>query len=685
MATCKNCNKELDEGMLFCDACGAKLDDAIICKKCGEPIGDGVNFCQICGTPVAEKKKQFDIKSLTKYLPIVKDFFLKLDKKILAFGVGAVALVLVIAIVLSILLSGGGRPGFILYFKEGEMYYTASSKISSVQVTDSLINGNSLSDADLQLYERFYTVYPVLCVDGETLFYVDKIEYDSGYGAGNNLYYRNIKKPSREPVKIDSDITDYYVNDSGKIVTYLKGYDDDLYQHNLKDKEKVASDVSLFSVSSDGKNIAYLTNENVLYFYDGESIKTDEEIQAVEYISEDCKTVYYLKDNILYKNTLKGEKVEIASDVQSFVAAYHSGVIYYTKESEKKISALDFIEDDMKEADDALTQPTAPVYPSLIDYKSQSEYNKALEQYNTDYLAYTSLLDEFSKKLDRDVIRQALADSELADYGATLYYFDGKEEKIVSDNYCGVKLLSDKKPLLVISTVGDASMEKIKMSEINYAYEVEETIKSALDAATKATVVIKETASSIELENPSNFVINEKADTIYFFANILDMKGDLYNINVSGNKVGEPKVFDINVFTESLSLTSDEHVIYFKDVDVDEGEMYVDLILVDYDVNIYRYSYSSENKTVAYITDFVDSKSEGTLNIYKGGKPTVVSEEVYDFIFTEDGKLSYLYDYNTDRRRGELKLFDGKKSKTIDNDVTAFFYVSLYTDYYYKH
>ena len=57
------------------------------------------------------------------------------------------------------------------------------------------------------------------------------------------------------------------LTDGGKGVLYIK--DSKLYKHNLKEKEKLASDVVGFIASENGKQIVYQDDESRLYFKSG--------------------------------------------------------------------------------------------------------------------------------------------------------------------------------------------------------------------------------------------------------------------------------------------------------------------------------------------------------------------------------------------------------------------------------
>lgn len=51
---CAKCGAELEDGVLFCRECGAKVElpRKRFCRECGAPLADGVKFCSECGAKI---------------------------------------------------------------------------------------------------------------------------------------------------------------------------------------------------------------------------------------------------------------------------------------------------------------------------------------------------------------------------------------------------------------------------------------------------------------------------------------------------------------------------------------------------------------------------------------------------------------------------------------------------------
>lgn len=675
MITCPNCNKQLEDGTKFCDNCGKQIIETIFCQNCGKETSTEFAFCQNCGASLSDeaiisdngKKKKFALPKLP----------FKISKKLIAIGSACIALVLVAAIVLTTLFSGGGNNNFALYLKDGEMYFTNISKIEPWQITTRLIDDDSMDNDDL--VDSAYTLgfYTHLSNDGKILFYVDKITEDSD---GASLFYRYVNKPEQEPVKIDSDVASYSVSENGKLVTYLKGEEGILYQHNLTDKEKIDSEVSAFEVSDDGKKIGYLNKEGGMYLkYDGkDKEKLDSEVSRISYINEDFNTVYYIKEDSLYKKVEGKDKEKIASDISSVVKVYESGEVYYLKSDSSEVTLLDYVEDDLKDLDAAMTEPQAPEYPSYWDYDDYDDYQAARDQYETAYEAYQTAREAWYDKQERDELREDLAGETMTNASYTLCYYNCKEEKVLTDafvsgEYSSNYTVADNNPVIIFSIYNQSSVTKVKLSEIDYVSEVEDMVEAALYSSSEKYIAVKDSSSVIEQTEAKNFNITSDGKTVYFLDDVSEESyhGDVYKMSISGNKAQKPELYDSDVYSSSAYLMYNDRFVYYKDVKDSKGELYVDKQKIDYDVNLYNFTYLDESDAVVYMVDWNDEKDYGTLKMFKNGKAVKIADDVHAYNTTHNGEILYLYDYSTNYNKGELFIYKNNKAEKIDDDVVA--------------
>ncbi len=327
----------------------------IVCPKCGRQLNDGAKFCPGCGTAIAPAAPAPAPAPAPTYAPAApapapayrapapapapapvpapakKGF----PKKALLFGGIGVAAVAAIVILCVLIFSGGGgkKPSYALYVKDKEIFFSDLGG-DPWQVTSRLVDRDGVDNADLEEAIDELSDYTTVSEDGKYIFFPDK------YSGGDfNLYYKELDADA-EAEKIDSSVSRYSVSSSGKLVTYMK--DRNLYQYEVgEDKEKIASDIRYFRVSDDGGRIVYRDQDGNLYFKErGEDkIKIASEA-SIEHIDEEFKTIYYTKDDALFRQELKedSEKEKIATDVDWVLKIYDSGDFYYQK-SEKPESS----------------------------------------------------------------------------------------------------------------------------------------------------------------------------------------------------------------------------------------------------------------------------------------------------------------------------------------------------------
>lgn len=681
---CPNCNSELDNDMKFCINCGQKIE-MVETNQNREQQNKENSEAQTSNLADAPAKPEKD--ALPK-----KTF--KLSKK--AVTVGGVFVALVLAIVAIISAFSGGKGGnYALYIKDNEIYYTSVSKIEPWQVTSRLI------EKDMAQYVNeisFYLgVYTQMTRDGK-IFFADKI---SGSANGLNLYYRDVNKPKQEPVKIDSEIEYYLVNESGDRVTYLKQAT--LYQHNLKDKEKIAGDVDYFRVSYDGKKVIYLNHDDVLYLqYIGkDKEKIDSDVSEIIYIDDDLKNIYYKKDGSLYKKTEGKDKIRIASEVYSVIKVYPSGEAFYIKHDDTELKLNDYVEDDMRENDSTMKEPVAPKSPSIWDYDSYDDYWAAKDLYDLQYAEYLREKENYEKKKDRDRLRSNLSEETMTVSSHMLYYYDGEKEikltdSLVYDGYrnkynseWAIKMsgtfvmdayrdytVADNKPVIIFSARKQSAVKKAKLSELSSVFEVKLIVNESLYSDSENFIAVKGNVTAIELEDAQNFLIDPDGKTVYFFDNISDKNSsgkssDVYKMSISDNKPQKPELYDSDVSLGSLLLTYDNKVIYLKDAKNYKGDFYIDKERIDYDVEFLSIHYLKDSDTFIYMVDWNDKNDSGTLKICKNGKVVKIADDVHDFEYTPSGVILYLCDYSSKYKYGDLYIYKNNKSEKIDDEVAV--------------
>lgn len=706
MVKCPTCGAALDDGARFCIECGTKIEvpaapapaapAANICPNCKATLKAGAAFCHVCGTPAAKRPEAAPAPASAPAAPApaapaapapapapaapapaapaytaptpapkTPKENKPLNTKLIAGIVGGVAVVALVVLLFVSFAGGSGKvPNYAYYVKEKELFSSDFSKSGAKQITTRLL------DDDLDMGEDIggFGSFCAISKDGKYIFFPDKVS-----STGFALYYRTLGNIKKEPVKIDSNVEEYAVNDAATAVTYLK--DGNLYQYNMKkdDKEKLASNVYAFYVSDDGKSVIYRDDEGTVYSL---TVGKDKEKLASEvdrlWVAKDLKTIHYMKEGTLYEQVVGKEKEKIASDLYSVLRILSTGEIYYINKNEDGGKLSDYIYDDMKDADAAMTEPE---YPSAWDDASTEAYNKAW--------------DAYSAKMNRDWLREQLEDWQMYSTSYELCYFDGKDKTVLSDAftyYNGAYDYAVDAPVFAFTAYNNADFDKIKLSEADYAWELEDMVEEALSASAKLYVANGKNVAEIAAENVEDVTLTDDGKTVYILADYDYERNEftLYSAEVTKNGAKDPKKLDSEVYGYGKRITDKGEIIYFKDVKDYKGTMYLGGKKVDDDVDIYSLIFHEDSGKMAYTCDWNDSKGYGTLKVYNGKKAEKVAEDVHSFAFAPDGNLMYLVDYSMKNSRGDLYLMKGNKATKIDEDVTAILKIGngKYHDYY---
>ncbi|MDR0919694.1 MAG: zinc ribbon domain-containing protein, partial [Oscillospiraceae bacterium] len=300
------------------------------CSSCGSQVSDNEKFCPSCGTPVESEQVQSSnsqgkenkvggfiekLKS-SEILEKIKNFDYK---KYLKPAIAAVIALVVIIVAVNVV--------------SGMKYETQKHVI-----------------------QHYYN-----SSDEETVLYLD----------------------GKKETKVDGSVYRYQNNYKGDVMAFLVEEEDDdedysysstytLYRYDGKLK-KVADEVSYFMISSNGKSIAYTTDEE----------ETDYGV-----------TTYTL---MLWKG---GKSKEVANDVtENFFISPNGKTVAY--------SVSEFDEDAQKEYEELQeNEPEYPEYPSSSDYYDddynfdEDGYDEAMDAYYDASDSYDEDYEEWQNKLD---------------------------------------------------------------------------------------------------------------------------------------------------------------------------------------------------------------------------------------------------------------------------------------------
>lgn len=412
MIVCPKCGKELPDGTKFCSKCGANLaelaaqaapQDAAPQNAAPQDAAPQDAAPQQAAPQQAAPQQAVPQQTAPQAAPQTavaqqaapqdgeaQEATNEKKKKIVKFAAIGVAALVFLFLIISLFSGNKGGKHYAIYLKDKELTYSTLKAKGSWQITEKLAKDSDIGTASLMGESDIYEC--VLSKDGKTIFFPDKKERSD---SGTNLFYRKVKS-KKDPVKVDSSIAVYYVNDACNLVTYQKT-SSDLYQYKVKkeEKEKIASEVSDFRVSDDGKRVVYRKDTGEVYVWNGkESEKIDSDSSRVN--SVNGNVVYYTKDNSLYKKSGSKDKEKILSDVSRILYIYDSGEIYYVKADDNEKNLYYYNGKESEKIAENYTSASALCYKTpVIAFKAKESESSSKA---TAYVAVKKNVVEFEQE-----------------------------------------------------------------------------------------------------------------------------------------------------------------------------------------------------------------------------------------------------------------------------------------------
>lgn len=402
----------------------------------------------------------------------------------------------------------------------------------------------------------------------------------------------------------------------------------------------------------------------------------------------------------MYKQAKGADKVKIASNVYDVINIYDSGEIYYLTSEAGKISLIDYVTDDMKDADASVTEPSNPVYPNYPSIPLTWEYD-TYEEYEAAYTTYQTACDEWEAecnrldaeyqaayeayyaKLSRDGLRETLKEETLEQPSYSLCFYNGTEETVITNDFVVdnnylyyFAVYAEEAPVIAYKTHKESGTEKVKLSEVISIDDIKSRVEDALFSSTEIYIAVKDAATVVEQEKEAiSFRINPSGTVVYYIDDIPDEKdyGKLYRIPITNGGIGKAEVYDSDVCTYDCRFINDTELEYFKECKGSKGELYINKTKIDYDVDCYKVENYSDFDKIYYFTDWNDEKEYGTLKVYDGKKSVKIADDVHSFSAVPDGRVIYLCEYSFDYYKGELHEWSNGETRKIDDDVVCVF------------
>ncbi len=514
------------------------------------------------------------------------------------------------------------------------------------------------------------------------VFYPQKIElnkttdtdYFDYWNASFALYYKWLNN-DEQPVKIAEGVTQYSVSADGENVIYIDA-EDNLYHHNMTERNKLLSEVDSYWVSKDCQTIIYLSEDGGLYLQPigGEKDKIDSDVTSVIEYSDDLTDVYYFKEETgtLCVKKAGVDKVKISDDVdESSVRILDDGV-YFTKVA--------------KDENGEVITGSGTLYDFIEDPESVLEADeKLLDSGNNDDV------DAWNEMLYRKWTRDELQERK-TDYSQNmLYYFNGETTTNVCDY---AKVINSVDDAFIIKAYKGVNFEKVKIQDFvnkidelekirdaskiyqstfsNYEYfnEFEESVEKAYQDAfvwylVKGGVTL-EIAPAEDVAKDKLFV-SPGADKVFYYTNLDEEKNaaDLRVITIAEGVVAGEEVYDTELTFNEWTYDDLSRLLYSKNNRTEPKEcydLYMDKVLVEYDIGGYKVL---EDGTVLYYTPEYEEAY-----LYNNGEKTKLTDDFNTIYEGADNIIYYLNNYSDQSKKADLYAYTDGTSNRVDYDVS---------------
>lgn len=516
----------------------------------------------------------------------------------------------------------------IFYTKNNQTYYIdpeSREESKEVQLTRHTCDSKNIKDCMPASGDASFTK------KNRTVFFLDNT--DNNFKG--ELRYKSLDS-SGENGLIDEQVSVYQISEDENHILYLKGEENGLYLYDVSSKKikKLCDGAWQYGFSKDGKHF-FFENKNVLYVsdYKKEPQKIADHVDHVVQFNEDMSRFIYSKRGSLY--LYESGREEKISDVASVITFYEDGSGYYLTD-ERNLSWQDLFYDDV---------PKDP---------SKNEIRQAFQEESYSWWTVHSL-----------------------------WYFDGKHSKKISNNYFWWKqsinpdirfsnLSSKDRPQLIFREFDVDNFQKLPISKFkskDAMWDKSVKIQDEFDLHVAFAGKVQKVPDS----SHHGLILHPSGNSLYFLKHV-DKNlnyGDMYRVDLSKQEVGKTGLFLKQTSYSYNEFFDDGNYIHYKTKDSQTGDIFLNGKLIEKNVNAFFNEYDSERKTVYYYTNRNSSKQMATLKRYKEGKTNKISDKVSLFHIMDNGKVLYLKNFDNVKNRGDLYLYDGIKSTLLSKNVSS--------------
>ena len=492
---------------------------------------------------------------------------------------------------------------------------------------------------------------------GKSVFFIGKSEQSTE----PELCYYNVS--TDEVLVIDSGVSEFKVDSTGKFVVYKKG--EKLFFSDISYKQAISDNVSDYYLSSNNQAIVYYMDEGAS-MYTCQTEKgarpelVDNQITKVISPKNSHTGIYYIKNSKLYNKETNAPRRLVADNVIDAIMLGNS--VYYTTEETYERRLGEFFIDDKQKEDEMLLLPDGDDYIRQVDGLSFFD-EETFAEANEDY----------EKKLIRDEIRDYFKITPKEDTGYSLYMFSDGDESRVDINLVSPMLsYNSSKNIMLYKKYDMQSLEKMNLSEA-------ESLDSALLFADELMTgtpdydmyLVKERKRPfLAFEDVPDMQIEISLDGKYLYC-IENTENETEKIltryEISSSSLKNRQEISSTVTDFFLDGSDSSAVIVFNN---NEISLFYENELTELSKNSHR-DFFFVDGTLYYYEDYDYEKEQGTLCSVRNGKITVIDTHVFDFKVRKYNAVSYIKNYNPNTRAGTLYIKEGKNLKRQDNYVIA--------------
>ena len=731
---CPNCGNDLIPGALFCASCGNKIPEELLnattTQGASEPVTTPTEETPVAtaeaptvtqethvagapqpAAPTMEQQMPYQnaaasqIPTGTPVMPGMETDTDKKKKTTRIIGVAAVAVVVAAVGFVGFKVVNAMHPHLdkqLLYCKDGRLYYVdnVSKEKEPVEIYQAHSDDNSFSIQYTK--DQKYAFFLTGSDDKQRLYRVNTQKLTT-----------NESKNDKYIEEIDSDVIDYTVIDSDKVLYNRSSNDDYGYELNYydgKDTKEIDSDVVSDYVRR-GDMVYYQRDNNDdnydLCYYNlknGKHGDIDESYDVID--CNESEILYSVADGDtydIYKAKPGSKATKIISEVSNdYEGSLSEGTIYYTKKRTESKSYYDYVNDPYASQDASATEPQMEDYMSevkakdILDDYMYEEYKEDrndfyyyyVSDYNSIYCMGTDLypyygsdgtyyVDESNDKFysfDQDAYDDAYDDyydienrNELRDslknetydstfYDMYLYTSKGGEKKIAESV---IPVQEDPiHQIFFYRKAQDLDEEKVcSLDDVDYASDVESYINSSSSDDLAIYAYINGKEQDMKMDS-GYFTVSSDGKTVMVVDDYDDDNVELIAYNKKGDSL--EKIGTVEKNFESGSWYNDNYY-YF-----------------DNNNDFYIYS-KGKSKKIAKDVACAELEKDGNYMTYEAG-----SSEGKDVkILKGDEQIGKLRDVSSNDDTtyidskcivyltydGDLNVYDGEDSRKIDRDV----------------